>query len=133
MQKQYGTCSDEVQDLPYGAGEVAQDLGLELARFLYPLLVRLDQVLDKRLVRTFLQAIMVIIAFRDRMHGLWLSEMGGHLLDPEHERAGTKRLSNLLHSPNWSASIIEQFLWQQATTRLHQVIAQGDEGLVSLR
>lgn len=130
MHTQYGTCAQEVQDLPYGAGEVAQGLGQDLARFLYPLLVRLDQVLDKRLVRTFLQAIEVMISFRDRMHGLWLSEMGGHLLGAEHERAGTKRLSNLLHSPNWSASLIEQFLWQQATARLQEIARLGDEGLV---
>jgi hypothetical protein len=38
------------------------------------LLVELDDVLDKRLVRTFLQVIAVILTFRDRANGLLLSE-----------------------------------------------------------
>ena len=43
------------------------------------------------------------------------------LLDPEHERAGTKRLANVLHSPRWSAQMIDQFLWQRASTFLDQM------------
>ena len=55
-----------MQDLPYGAGDVAQGLGQDLARFLYPLLVHLDQVLDKRLVCKFLQAIEDVAALARR-------------------------------------------------------------------
>ncbi|MBV9232258.1 MAG: transposase [Chloroflexi bacterium] len=130
MYTQYDMPLQEAQAAPFCAQLIAQDLGRDLARFLYPLLVTLDQRLDKRLVRTFLQTIAVIITFRDRMHGLWLSELGGHLLGPEHERAGTKRISNLLHSPNWRTSLIEDFLLQQATSRLQEISALGDEGLV---
>jgi hypothetical protein len=71
-------------------------------------------------VRTFLATVQLLITFRDRVHGLLLSEMGGLLLDPEHERAGTKRLANLVHSPRWSAELIEQFLWHCATPWLSQ-------------
>lgn len=115
MPKQYPIPLRDEQALPYEAADIAQGVGIELATFLLPLLVVLDRVLDKRLVRTFLSSIQLIITFRDRVHGLLLSEMGGLLLSAEHERAGTKRLANLLHSPRWSAWIIEQFLWQMAT------------------
>jgi DDE family transposase len=115
MLKQYPIPVSDEQALPYEAADIAQGVGIELATFLFPLLVTLDSLLDKRLVRTFLSSIQLIITFRDRVHGLLLSEMGGYLLSPEQERAGTKRLANVLHSPNWSAEVIEQFLWQRAT------------------
>jgi Transposase DDE domain len=115
MPKQYLIALPDEQGLAYEGADIAQGVGIELATFLFPLLVVLDRVLDKRLVRTFLCSIQLIITFRDRVHGLLLSEMGGLLLSREHERAGTKRLANLLHSPRWSGWIIEQFLWQMAT------------------
>ena len=42
---------------PYDAGMIAQGFTGQLAHFLFPLLVELDRLLDKRLVRTFLQSI----------------------------------------------------------------------------
>lgn len=125
MRKQYPIPVAQEQALAYTAADVAQGIGIELATFLFPLLVALDEVLDKRLVRTFLATVQLIITFRDRVHGLLLSEMGGLLLDPEHERAGTKRLANLVHSPRWSAEMIEQFLWQRATSLLSQLEQDG--------
>lgn len=53
--------------MQHAAQEVAQRLGRDLAGFLYSLLVQLDQMLDKRLVRTFLHTIVVILSFRDRL------------------------------------------------------------------
>ncbi len=125
MRKQYPIPVAQEQALGYTAADVAQGIGIDLATFLFPLLVALDEVLDKRLVRTFLATVQLIITFRDRVHGLLLSEMGGLLLDPEHERAGTKRLANLVHSPRWSAELIEQFLWQRATHLLSQLEQVG--------
>jgi len=87
---------------------------VQLASFLFPLLVQLDAVLDKRLLRTFLATIQVIITFRDRANGLLLSELGGYLETPDKAPAGTKRLSNLLHSSKWAAWLIARFLWQRA-------------------
>lgn len=98
MQNQYPIAFDEEQAPPYQAADVAQGVGLALATFLYPLLLELDRRLDKRLVRTFLLTVETIITFRDRVHGLLLSELGGYLLSAEHCEAGTKRLSNLIHS-----------------------------------
>jgi len=74
---------------------MAQGLAEALARFLFPLLVELDTLLDKRLVRTFLTTIQVIITFRDRANGLLLSELGGYLETPDKAPAGTKRRSRL--------------------------------------
>jgi len=130
MQTQYLIRSQAPQVPPYDAAQMAQGMGAQLAHFLLPLLVQLDGLLDKRLVRTFLQTIEVIITFRDRAHGLLLSELGAYLETPDKAPAGTKRLSNLLHSTKWGAWIIAQFLWQRATQQLEQWRQAGEEGLV---
>jgi hypothetical protein len=106
---------------PYDPASIAAGLTVQLGQFLFPLLVELDRLLDKRLVRTFVQSIAVILTFRDRANGLLLSELGGYLLSPEHAPAGTKRLSNLLHSAKWAASLITRFLWQRASAQLTEV------------
>ena len=118
MQDQYLIPKPEPQIPQWEATEVAQGLGEQLAQFLYPLLVLLDKTLDKRLVRTFLQMVQVIITFRDRANGLLLSELGAVLLSPDRTPAGVKRISRLLHSPKWAASLISHFLFQQAEQRL---------------
>lgn len=113
MQSQYLIPPEVPQVPPYDGEQMAQGLAKELAVFLFPLLITLDRLLDKRLVRTFLQTIQVILAYRDRVGGLLLSELGGYLLSPEQAPAGSKRLSNLVHSPKWRAQVVEDELWQQ--------------------
>jgi hypothetical protein len=76
MSSQYVMVAPQEQSLPYEAADVAQGLGIQLASFLFPLLVALDGFLDKRLVRTFLGSIQSILTFRDRIHGLLLTELG---------------------------------------------------------
>lgn len=95
-----------------------------------PLLLWLDARLDKRLVRPFLQTGQAILQFRHRAHGLLLSELGAYVLSPVQAPAGTKRLSHLLHSPKWTASLIERFLWDQATIRLAALEAANEQALV---
>src|SRR5262249_5790178 len=102
---------------------VAHHLSHQLASFLAPILRILDQRLDRRLVGTFLATLIAIVQWRNRPHGLLLSELGAYLLTPEQAPAGTKRLSNLLRSPKWSASLIETFLWQGAAARLSDLRA----------
>src|SRR3989442_957562 len=119
---------DVPQVPPYEEVAMAEGLGLHLVQFLYPLLVVLNAELPKRLVRTFVRTVEGIIAFRDRANGLLLSELGGYLLGPEQAPAGTKRLSNLIHSSKWGSWLIEQFLFQQAEQRLQQWEQQGQEG-----
>jgi hypothetical protein len=110
--------------------QVAQEMREDLATFFQPLLRQLDAQIDRRLVQTFVRTIDAIIRFRDRPHGLLLSELGGYLLDPEHAAAGTKRLSNLLRSAKWSSQLPEDFLWQRATARLDDLEERGQEALV---
>jgi hypothetical protein len=94
------------------------------------LLHSLDAAIDARLVRTFHAAIELLLRFRNTSHGLLLSELGADLLGPHQAPAGTKRLSNLLRSPKWHASLIAQFLWQQAASRLQQFHQAGQEALL---
>jgi hypothetical protein len=108
---------------------MAAALRHHLAAFLAPFLVVLDAHLDARLVRTFAASIEAIVRWRNRAHGLLLSELGGYLLSPDHAPAGTKRLSNLLRSPKWSAALIARFLWQRADTHLTTLEAVGEEAL----
>jgi hypothetical protein len=62
--------------------------------------------------------------------GLLLSELGGHLLSPDHAPAGTKHLSNLLASSKWSAELLSQQLWSQALRRVQAVIQAGEQALL---
>lgn len=109
---------------------LAQRLHQQLAAFLAPLLDQLDRQLDVRLVRTFLATISAILTFRHRAHGLLLSELGAYLHSPAHAPAGTKRLSNLVRSPNWSAALLQQYLWQRAEAQVTALEAAREEVLV---
>jgi len=110
--------------------QVAQGVRQDLVAYLQPLLLHLDAQVDRRLVGTFVRTIDAILCFRNRPHGLLLSELGGYLLTPEHAAAGTKRPCNLLRSPKWSASLSETFLWTRATTQLEELEHQGEEAPV---
>lgn len=112
------------------SSQVATALFARLTTFLFPLLLALDADLDRRLVQTFVATLEAILRWRNRAHGLLLSELGGYLSPPSHAPAGTKRLSNLLRSPRWSAAIISCFLWQQADARLSALEAAGEDALV---
>lgn len=101
-----------------------------LVTFLHPLLAYLDTQLDTRLVRTLLHSVAAILRFRHNAHGLLLSELGASLLDGRHAPAGTKRLSNLLHSPKWSAGLVATWLWARATTEVEALRAAGEPALV---
>ena len=89
-------------------------------RYVQPLLRGLAGKMDRRLVQTFLDLLLVIVIHRHRNQGLLLSELGGYLLGGEHAPAGTKRISNLLHSTKWEAKEVEDYLWQQADQAIDQ-------------
>src|SRR5258708_12509844 len=115
MQTQYLIPPEVPQVPPYEAQQMAQGLAGDLALFLFPLLVTLDRLLDKRLVRTFVQTIQVILAYRDRVGGLLLSELGGYLLSPQQAPAGSNRLTNLLHPPkSHPQSLVDQLSKQSS-------------------
>jgi hypothetical protein len=129
MSEKYLIVSQSEQVPPYEPQAIAEGLGMRLLGFLGPLLLELDQWLDKRLSRTFVQAIEAMLTFRDRINGLVLSELGSYL-DPIGQGAGTKRLSRLLHSSKWTAAIIARFLWWRASQQVEQWESQGEEGLL---
>lgn len=104
--------------------EVVADL---CYRFVQPLLQQLNAKLDRRLVQTFLDLLLVIVMLRHRNHGLLLSELGAYLLGSQHAPAGTKRISNLLHSHHWQAAMVEQYLWEQADLAIQQRLAPHDD------
>src|SRR5215212_11245071 len=108
----------------------AKHLSHQLAGFLAPVLRTLDQRLDRRLVSTFLATLIAIVQWRNRAHGLLLSELGAYLLSPQHSPAGTKRLSDLLRSERWKASLLAEWLWQQADTRVQALRSAGEDVLL---
>jgi hypothetical protein len=108
----------------------AKRLSQQFLTFLAPILRTLDQRLDRRLVHTFLATLIAIVEWRNRNHGLLLSELGAYLLSPEQAPAGTKRLSNLLRSERWKASLLADWLWQQAEARVQTLQRTGDHVLL---
>lgn len=100
-----------------------------LEGFLAPFLTRLDEQLDSRLVRTLGATVEVLLRNRYRGTGLLLSELGAFLASPEKAPAGTKRLSNLLRSPRWSAELIADYLWECAEHKLRDWICRQREPL----
>jgi hypothetical protein len=108
----------------------AQGLSERLVAFVQPLLVRLDEKLDKRLVRTCLGLLQVMVLLRHNRYGLLLSELGGYLLGPAHAPAGTKRISNLLRSERWSHQVVDDHLWQQADRHVQQLVESQATALV---
>ena len=117
------------QEKRQASARVARDIGKKLEAFVKPLLVELDEQIDKRLVRTFLATLQAIVQFRDRAQGLLLSELGAYITSPKCAPAGTKRLSNLLRSKKWSYHLIERFLWRQADQRLGELEEAGEDAL----
>lgn len=109
---------------------LASTLSARLERFLSPLLLRLDQALDRRLVKTFAATLSILLEQRYRASGLLLSELGAFLGGFAHAPAGTKRLSNLLRSQRWSAAVLEDFLWRTAERQLMDLVCRGREVLL---
>src|SRR5687768_1246152 len=110
--------------------EASQAVSEQLVEFVRPLLGELDARLDKRLVRTFLGLLQVILVLRHNRYGLLLSELGSYLLGGAHAPAGTKRISNLLRSKRWDHEIVESYLWQQAHQRVQALSSQDHAALV---
>ncbi|HSM70224.1 MAG TPA: transposase, partial [Anaerolineales bacterium] len=110
--------------------ERSRQLEEQLVTLLWPLLVKLNEKLDRRLVNTLLGLVMAIVIHRHRNNGLLLSELGSYLLGAERSCAGTKRISNLVHSERWEAELIEDYFWQASTQRVEALWAQRQRPLV---
>ena len=57
--------------------ERSQALEKQVVELLWPALVELKQKVDRRLVKTFLGLVIVLVMHRHRHQGLVLSELGG--------------------------------------------------------
>jgi hypothetical protein len=102
----------------------------QLDKYTAPVRQRLDQQIDKRLVSTFFNLFVTILMFRDRCMGLLLSELGGYITGFKHAPSGTKRISNLLRSPKWTASLIDDYLFDRAKQRIEELQSQGKRALL---
>ena len=109
--------------------EQGQEVANLLQSFIGPLEEWLDQLADRRLVRTFFLALVAIVRLRHSRSGLLLSELGAHILSPAPAPAGTKRLSNLLRSAKWSHTLLERFLRHRAEQQLAQLEERGELAL----
>jgi hypothetical protein len=130
MQEQYRTLAPDEQALTAIDREVASQLVGRFDQFFAPLGVVLDAYLDKRLVRTLLELMVSLIQLRHREAGVLLSELGVMLLSPQQGPAGNKRISRMLHSPNWGAWLIEHFLERRAHQHVEALEKQGQEALM---
>lgn len=110
--------------------EKSEELSELCFRFLERLLQSLDRHVDRRVVNTLLDMVLVILIHRHRNQALILSELGGELLGEAHGPAGVKRISNLLHSKQWKAQEIAEELWKQGDARVEQLNCSNEEALV---
>lgn len=118
-----------------GTGKTAKaqdSRGLEDAcwRYTQPLLEQLHRRLDRRLVKTFLDLVLVILMHRNRNNGLLLSELGDQLLGGERGPAGVKRIAKLLHSSKWGSELILNYLWGRAQERVRELVRQHEAAYV---
>jgi hypothetical protein len=109
---------------------LANSVSEKCLTFLHPFLKHLDRTLDLRLVRTLANTITAIVRHRQRSTALLLSELGAYLIDPEHAPAGTKRLANLIHSHNWQAQAIDDYLLTEGQKRIEKELAYSPKGRV---
>ncbi len=104
-----------------GAAGQQQQWGREVQanwrQYVRPLLGRLRQQVDGRLVRTRREGAEAMLRLRLRPQALWLTELGSVLLSTAQAPAGVKRIARLL-AAQWSASAIEQWLLEQADARV---------------
>lgn len=105
--------------------------GERLLEYLGPLVEQLHAInkVDKRPLKTLVQTVEAILAFRDRCNGLLLSELGGYLDGLGEGGGGTKRLETLIHHDKWMAKEIEEFLLWRADQQLAHWESQGEEGI----
>jgi hypothetical protein len=107
--------------------ERAEMLDRRLQVFLQPVVSEVARGLDLRLLKTWILLVKVIFVHRHRNEGGWLSALGSYLLTPLQAEAGRKRVTRLIHSPDWDIRPIEAFLWQQANRRIAELEAQGSD------
>lgn len=114
-----------------GLGQGSERMSEVISEMCYgyvkPLLKALNRRLDRRLVKTFIDLMLVIVILRNRHQGLLLSELGGQLLGGGRATAGTKRIHNLIASAGWKAQDVENYLWEKADEGVNERLNPRDE------
>jgi hypothetical protein len=95
--------------------------------YLKPLLEEMHTKVDRRLVKTMLDLVLVILMHRHRNSGLLLSELGDHLLGGVRGPAGVKRIASLLHSHRWRSSLIVKWLWGRGNEKVKELRERKEE------
>ena len=108
----------------------SQELENQCWEYLKPFLEELHKRLDRRLVKTLLDLVMIILIHRNRNNGLLLSELGDHLLGGERGPAGVKRIASLLHSVKWESLLILKYLWRSANEKVKDLLAGKEAAYV---
>jgi hypothetical protein len=108
----------------------SRDLEEKCWKYLQPLLEQLHRQVDRRLVKTFLDLVLVILMHRNRNTGLLLSELGDDLLGGERGPAGVKRIANLIHSEKWESGLILKYLWKGGNEKVKELVAQKEDAYV---
>jgi len=98
--------------------------------YLKPFLEELHRLVDRRLVKTLMDLVLVILIHRNRNNGLLLSELGDHLMGGERGPAGVKRIASLLHSIKWESLLILKYLWKRANEKVQELVGQKEEAYV---
>jgi len=101
----------------------SRELETRCWQFLRPFLEELHQSVDRRLVKTLLDLVLVILMHRHRNNGLLLSELGDPLLGGERGPAGVKRIGSLLHSAKWKSNLILKYLWERANEKVQELVS----------
>lgn len=121
--------SETFKRLESNPQEGAQYILNRLERFFEPLLLKLDRVLERRLVRTMLQCLVAILRLRNNPQVLWLSELGSYLQGYEgyarSATAGTKRVGKLLRSVKWTVGLIDGYRLEKADEEVQRLKEQG--------
>lgn len=99
-------------------------------QYLKSLLEQLHRLVDRRLVKTFLDLVLVILMHRNRNTGLLLSELGDQLLGGERGPAGVKRIASLIHSLKWGSNLILNYLWKVGDEKVKELVGQKEEAYV---
>jgi hypothetical protein len=89
--------------------------------YLKPILEEIHRKVDRRVVKTLLDLVLVILMHRHRNNGLLLSELGDHLLGGARGPAGVKRIASLLHSGKWKSQWLVNFLWKRADEKVKEL------------
>ncbi len=106
--------------------QASREMETRLWRFMQPLLEELHKRLDRRLVKTVLDLVLLIVMHRHRNNGLLMSELGEHLMGSERGPAGVKRIASVLHSSRWHSHMLLKYLWKQAQAK-EQELRQANQ------